>query len=122
MYLVAVVSGDPIARGQRLAATRDLLRAAARCEDPKRRRGILLEVAALNADEALAVAAALCRRFRPTGMDERKVLSRALDSYLSAVLDTEPAAEPDLLVRVAPVLRAAVVRLTRESAGVPSRT
>lgn len=101
-------------RTERLSATRKLLEDAAICTDLDERQAILHEVAALNADDALAVASALYRRQRPEATDEPALLAVALDTYMDAVLAIDPRSCVDVLAQVAPALSHAVTRFNRD--------
>jgi len=101
-------------RTQRLSATRQLLDAAAACVDPDERRTRLREVAAINADDALAIVSALYRHQQPDAIDEPALLALALDAYTDAVLALDPQRSTDVLSEVAPLLRKTVMRFNRD--------
>jgi hypothetical protein len=102
---------------ERLAETRRLLDAAAACSDPRERRRALLEVAALNADDVLAVVSAWYRRLDADAADEPMVMAHALDAYMNTILDLEPRPGLDVLTEVLPTLRAAVIGYARDTVG-----
>lgn len=103
---------------ERLAETRRLLDLAAASADASDRRTALREVAALNADDALAVVGALYRQQHGEEAEsqrstEQAVLVFALEAYVDAVLALDPSSDADVLPQVLPALRDAVVRFNR---------
>ncbi|WGL51036.1 hypothetical protein P5P86_13800 [Nocardioides sp. BP30] len=102
-----------LTHAQRLDASRGLLDVASATLDPALRRVVLREVAALNAEDALAVVKVLYRRQRSTPIDEPGLLAVALEVYVDAVLALDPSLDGDVLPRVLPALRAAVTRFNR---------
>jgi hypothetical protein len=110
---VTAETDEPETHAERLAATRDLLDAAAGAVDAAQRRVALEEVAALNADDALAIAITLSRQQQLDETDEPALLAYALEAYVDAVLTLDPTPDIDVLPQVLPALRDAVVRFNR---------
>lgn len=108
-------SGDrsgPV-HAERLAETRALLDVAAGANDAEQRRTALREVAALNADDALAIVVALSHQLPAGEPEEPALLAFALEAYVDAVLTLDPGSDLDVLPQVLPALRDAVVRFNR---------
>lgn len=110
--------GTLLTHSERLAETRRLLNAAATTQDPDQRRSALTEVAALHADDALALVRTLYRRRQPDSADQQEsesaLLAYALEAYVDAVLALDPTTEGDVLPQVLPAVRDAVVRFSRQ--------
>ncbi|WP_157417332.1 hypothetical protein [Nocardioides sp. Iso805N] len=113
MAVVGSTHGD-LSHAERLDATRSLLDLAAATLDPDLRRTVLGEVAALNAEDALAIVTALHRHQHPQAADDPALLTFALEAYVDAVLALDPCPELDVLPRVMPALREAVIQFNRD--------
>lgn len=93
------------------AKTRELIAAADACSDPAERRALLLEVAALNTDMALAITSSLCARYRHVTPDDPALLAQVRQAYLRAVVGLPRGT--DLVPGILPALRATVVAYGR---------
>lgn len=105
---------DDLSHAQRLDATRGLLHLAAGTPDPELRRRVLSQVAALNAEDALAIATALHRHQHPQATDDPALVAFALEAYVDAVLALDPRPDLDVLPQIMPALREAVVHFNRD--------
>lgn len=101
--------------------TRALIAAADACSDPAERTTLLLQVAALNADLALAITSALCQRHRNVTTDDPVLREQVQEAYLHAVVHLPRGA--DLMSAILPALRATVAAYSRSQDAVlrPSR-
>lgn len=102
----------PRSAADRAARTRALLDLLDYRTDTAQRRRILEEVAVLNADLADSLAHGVAQRCGSTPAERATALQAAREAYVRAVLTLELPG-PDLLTRVAPMVRDAVLAALR---------